>query len=486
MFEVVKISAEDAKTILGFKEGHFLDCKRAEVKPAKMSETISAFANASGGEFYLGAGHQDDKSKDFVWMGFKDAEAANAHIQVIEGMGDLGNHYRARFLEADGYTGLVLHLVIPKTKAIIKATDGNIYVRKNAQNLRITGDDGLRRLELDKGIATFEDETVNISKDNVTNSLVVNTFALSVVPSAEPEDWLRSQFLLEKEKPTVAGVLLFSDEPQAALPKRSAIKLYRYKSKEEEGSRETLAFDPITIEGCIYDLIGKSVAETKKQIEGMKKLGVGGLEDVVYPDETLHEVVTNAVLHRDYSIASDIHVRIYDNRIEVESPGKLPGHVTTENILREQSARNPKLVRIINKFPDPPNKDVGEGLNTAFEAMKKLRLREPEIEEGENSVTVYIAHAPLASSEETVLEYLKTHEVITNSIARDLTGIRSENSMKEVFYRLNKRELIERVPGKKGNASAWRNYTGTGEGAEGDADSGDEAASGDFQPELFE
>jgi ATP-dependent DNA helicase RecG len=46
-----------------------------------------------------------------------------------------------------------------------------------------------------------------------------------------------------------------------------------------------------------------------------------------------------------------------------------------QTALNEQSARNPKIVRLINKFPDPPNKDVGDGLNTAFEAMKKLRLR---------------------------------------------------------------------------------------------------------------
>jgi len=65
---------------------------------------------------------------------------------------------------------------------------------------------------------------------------------------------------------------------------------------------------------------------------------------VTYPHETLHEIITNAVLHRDYSIPVDVHVRIYDDRIEVESPGRLPGHVTKQNILDEQSARNPKIV----------------------------------------------------------------------------------------------------------------------------------------------
>ena len=316
----------------------------------------------------------------------------------------------------------------------------------------------------------FEDETVAVSLDTITNSKVIIDFMLKIVPSAEPEEWTASQFLVTDDKPTVAGLLLFSDEPQAALPKRSAIKLYRYKSKEEEGTRDTLAFDPITIEGCLYDLIFEAVAKTKKLIEGLKRLGVTGLEDVIYPHETLHEIVTNAVLHRDYSIAADTQIRIYDNRIEVDSPGRLPGHVTTTNVLREQSARNPKIVRLINKFPNPPNKDVGEGLNTAFEAMKKLRLREPEIEEKENSVIMYIHHSPLASPEDTVMEYLNSHDEITNAIGRDLTGIRSENSMKEVFLRLKKRNMIEPVPGKRGNAYAWRKYQGT-PGSGGDTDS---------------
>jgi len=163
------------------------------------------------------------------------------------------------------------------------------------------------------------------------------------------------------------------------------------------------------------------------------------------------------VLHRDYSIPADVQVRIFDDRIEVESPGRLPGHITEENILREQSARNPKLVRLINKFPDPPNKDVGEGLNTAFEAMRKLRLEEPEIEESEHSVTVYIRHTALASAHDTVMAYLEKNGEITNRIARELTGIRSENSMKNVFLKLKERSMIEPVPGKEiGGGAAWR------------------------------
>jgi ATP-dependent DNA helicase RecG len=195
-------------------------------------------------------------------------------------------------------------------------------------------------------------------------------------------------------------------------------------------------------------------------VEGIQRLGPKGFEPVVYPAEALHEIVTNAVLHRDYSIATDVQIRVFENRIEVESPGRLPGHVTTRNILKTQFSRNGVLVRLVHKFPDPPNKDVGEGLNTAFDAMKKSRLRPPVIRETENAVIVEIRHDKLATAEESVMDYLANHDEITNREARELTGISSENTMKDVFLRLAKRNLIERVPGRKGASSAWQKFTG--------------------------
>jgi ATP-dependent DNA helicase RecG len=180
----------------------------------------------------------------------------------------------------------------------------------------------------------------------------------------------------------VAGLLLFAEEPQAIIPKHCGIKVYRYKTQESEGFREVLEFDPKTVEGCLYDQIKKAVDLTKLITESIPKMGKAEkFEAIEYPPETLHEIVTNAVIHRDYSVADDVHIRIFDNRIEVKSPGRLPAHVTVKNILNERSARNGAVVRILNKFPDPPNKDVGEGLNTAFAAMYKLGLKEPVIEE---------------------------------------------------------------------------------------------------------
>jgi ATP-dependent DNA helicase RecG len=310
-------------------------------------------------------------------------------------------------------------------------------------------------LERNKGITSFESEPVSVGLDNVCNSEAAIKFILEVVPTSEPEAWLRKQELIKNDKPTVAGVVLFSDLPQAVLPKRTGIKIYRYKTGATEGTRDTLVDLPVSIEGCAYDVIASAVKATREIISGIQVFGAKGLEPVSYPKETLHEVITNAVLHRDYSIADDVHVRIFDNRVEVESPGRLPAHITTKNILKERFARNGNLVRVINKFPDPPNQDVGEGLNTAFDAMRSVRLKEPVIVESDNAVIVHIKHERLASADSIVMEYLENNAMITNRIARDLTGIKSENSMKTVFLRLRDAKIIRPVSGRSGFSSAW-------------------------------
>ncbi|MBB4125431.1 putative HTH transcriptional regulator [Xanthomonas translucens] len=111
---------------------------------------------------------------------------------------------------------------------------------------------------------------------------------------------------------------------------------------------------------------------------------------------------------------------------------------------------------MINKFPDPPNKDVGEGLNTAFDAMRKLRLKDPEIHEGLSSVNVIIPHQKLASPEDLVMEFLRVNHEVTNRQAREMCGVRSENSMKGIFKRLESKGLIEQVPDRTRFKAAWR------------------------------
>lgn len=452
-FEVRTLSDRELVALFSIEENHFNDFKAKDIEGKKASRTVSAFANASGGDIYIGIREEND-TKLKHWEGFKTIEEANGFIQMLCELLVVTNNYNVLFLKHPQLGTYVLQATIFKTQAIVYCTDKKVpYVRKGAQNLPYDTPEKIRRLELDKGITSFENEIVAESDiSDVNESDIWKSFQKNIVPDTDTGAWLKKQRLYVKGKLTVAGLLLFSDEPQICLPKRSSIKIFRYQTSGE-AERDTLVGLPVTIEGCAYKQIYDAVSKTKEIIESLKKFGKE-FETIEYPEETLHEIITNAVLHRDYSIATDIQIRIFDNRVEVESPGKLPGYVTVENILTAQSARNPKLVRLINKFPEAPNKDVGEGLNTAFEAMAKLRLKDPVIEERDNSVLVIIKHEKLASSEEIVVDYLMKNDNITNRVGRSITGIKSENIMKRVFWKLRDAGMIYMIG--KGAAAAWR------------------------------
>lgn len=455
MYPIYEIDDEQAAKIIAIQENYLNDIKAREIKPAKLSETISAFSNAAGGDVYVGVG-EDKTANTRTWLGFDDPEQANDIFHVLFQAHAFGNHVKFEFLSNKSLQGLVLHITIKKVKEIVKSSSGEVFVRINAGKQKIDTPEKLKRLELDKGIVTFENEWVEIPLPRIENSLSILNFLINVIPSGEPLTYLGNQDLIKDGHARVCGILLFCDEPAVFLPKRSSVKIMRYMTKDDDIGREFLEGTPLTIEGDAYNLIYGAVSATKRIIESIKRLGEDGLETVEYPEDALHEVITNAILHRDYSIVADVQIRIFDNRIEIENPGKLPGHVTTANILDTQSARNPALVRLINKFPNPPNKDVGEGLNTAFQAMATLRLKPPIILEKDNSVLIVIRHDPLGSPEELVMKFMETNEEITNSLARDITGIKSENTMKNVFLRMKARNMLEPIPDRKGSASAWR------------------------------
>lgn len=451
-----ELSFSEFTTIVNKQEDWFSDKKSKNIKPSKLSRTISAFANANGGDIYIGISCQEDKNS-YYWDGFSVEEDTNPYIALLDEMMPTCEDFIVECFTYPDYDSVVLHFVIHKTQTIIYASDQKAYIRNGTQNLPCNTDDKLLRLRMDKGLASFEDEVTQCVFDEIKNSSVLNKFISQIVPQSSGYDWLRSQRVMkESAKLTVAGVLLYDECPQAILPKQSAIRILRYHTDEREGTRESLQEGfPISIEGDIYNLIVNAVSKVAEIVESVEVVGTQKIEAKKYPYVTLHEIITNAVLHRDYSILKDIQVRVFTNRIEVESPGLLPGHITLKNILKEQFSRNPKIVRLISKFPAPPNKDAGEGLNTAFAAMLEMHLQKPQIFETEHSVVVIIKHERLADAESIVLEYMQSHQTINNLTARQITGISDANKMKRVFIRLKEKKYLKIVPGTRSSATLW-------------------------------
>ena len=276
-------------------------------------------------------------------------------------------------------------------------------------------------------------------------------------PKTDPLEFVINQNLVDYKtwEARVAAGLLFHPSPSAIMPRKCAVKITRYETREEDPERDHLA-EQVTVEGPLFRLIRETVDAATKMMSGVKVWTADGIGTLDYPPEAIWETIVNAIIHRDYSISDDVQIYIFDDRIDIYSPGKLPGYVTLDNILDARFSRNQKIVRTLNRYKEAPNKDLGEGLNTAFQKMKEFGLKNPEIFEDGNYTVVRLPHTPLATPGDAIMRFLETHDRITNKQAREITGIRSENLVKREFYKLRDAGLLEQIPELKGPKSAWR------------------------------
>jgi ATP-dependent DNA helicase RecG len=155
----VLIKEDRIPELLNIEENYFNDVKAKAIKPAKLSETVSAFANASGGDIYIGI-TENTRTGCRQWDGFPNIETANSIIQMLHDLAPLENFYTVTFLKHPVLNTLVLQLSIMKTATIVLATDNIPYVRHNAQKDPANTPEKLKRLQLDKGIAQFENEVI--------------------------------------------------------------------------------------------------------------------------------------------------------------------------------------------------------------------------------------------------------------------------------------------------------------------------------------
>lgn len=456
--QVREISAADALSLSSEPEGHFYDRKAAQIKGAKLQKLVCAFANADGGDVYVGiADDKDEADPTKRWAGASTMEEFNQLIQSLMEMSS-SPPMTLEFLKSPISANYVLHIQVDKSQSVHQTSDGTVYERKGAQSLPIKEAERIAALGFAKGASSYEDMQVDSAEaEDVVDAEEIKVFLSEYSPKTDPLDLSINKGLIDRKnfKPKACGLLLFSNEPSGVIPKKCSVKIVRYETKEDDPERDHLAFTE-TIEGPLFPLIRNSVKRVTEIMSSIKVWTTEGAKSMEYPPETLWEIVVNAVIHRDYSVSDDVQILVFDNRIEVLSPGRLPGFVSRDNILDVRYARNPKVVGMLSKYKDAPNKDIGEGLNTAFQKMKEWKMRNPEILEEENYVRVVIPHASLATPQEAIMEFLSNNATITNKQARDITGIKSENAVKSEFYKLRDAGKIEMIPELKGNKAAWR------------------------------
>ena len=135
----------------------------------------------------------------------------------------------------------------------------------------------------------------------------------------------------------------------------------------------------VIFEGTILKMVTDAIAYLDTQIKEKTYLGQDGrfVTEEEYPKFVRQEIIVNAVTHRDYSIrGTDIQIKMFDGRIVVESPGKLPGLVKTNNIRHTHLSRNPKIAEFLKAYSFV--KEYGEGVDRMWKELEAIGLQGPE------------------------------------------------------------------------------------------------------------
>lgn len=194
---------------------------------------------------------------------------------------------------------------------------------------------------------------------------------------------------------TVAGLLLFGDQPQQHLP-TALVRVLRYRGLERgTGARQQLVED-VRCEGPIPEVLGLARQAMSRLQPTRRALGASGRFEPrgLVPEDAWLEGLVNAVVHRSYSMAGDhIRVEIFDDRIEVESPGRFPGLVALNDPLNStRFARNPRIARVCADLS--LGQELGEGIRRMFEEMRLAGLADPMYRQTPASVQLSLSGTP--------------------------------------------------------------------------------------------
>ena len=330
-----------------FKQVEFRNDRPTAPRRPDLADELAAFANAEGGVILFGvtdAGQvqgmtraQLDALERFV------VEVCNDSIQPqIE-----VDTYRH---DLDGR--MVLAVSIAAGYALHNSPGGS-YRRTGSSKRRMTSDQALR-LAQRRGQSRFLwfDEQPVAGTGFATLSEGLWKPLLSVSAAAEPEQALRNLRLLTLDehdalRATVAGVLLCAEKPEDWFP-NAMVTATRYRGLD----RASEQLDAQEIAGPLHRQIADAVRFAVRNMRVAARKSPGREDLPQYSVEAVFEAVVNAVAHRDYSVSGRrIRLSMFEDRLEVESPGALPNGMTIAGMEASQATRNEVIASVFGRMP---------------------------------------------------------------------------------------------------------------------------------------
>jgi ATP-dependent DNA helicase RecG len=464
--------------LLSISESRTFDVKRVSGKMVqKALESICAFANTEGGVLALGI-EDPAKAKGMQRVyGVQENPEAVDELQrkTLTQFNPPINNIRFIRLDCilrDGQAGEVVMVRVGKSDQVHSIVDDGTWLRLEASNREMSASE-ITELAYQRGVRSAETESVAVPLELLDTPVWRSFVASRSLRAGTQAEQLVRIGLADKvgEKDSVqilprrAAVLLFAEEPGsllAAFGGRADIRLMVYAGKEMGmGALPNLRKPPKTIRGPLIEQIDLAVKTVLDELaQGLTLASSGFKTRHQYPERVVKEAIVNAVIHRDYRLNRDIVVRVFDDRIVIESPGVLPGVITPTNIQFARSkARNPLIALTLREFAVPPNIDDGEGVRMMFGEMAAAQLYPPQYRQNTEaavetlSVTLFNEDRPAVWTE--VNDWIERNGPIANA---DVCRIAAVDTLKasKMLRSWVDRGLLEPLPGRVRSNAAYR------------------------------
>lgn len=453
--------------ILHRTEGLRLETKRVSGKMVqKALETICAFSNAVGGALILGV---EDPAKA------EGEDRLYGLSENLEAVAELRRKVKSHFqppIEEPTFTLLptrnrrgasdeiAVVRVAPGTKVHSIMDDGT-WLRVDNTNRQMAAAE-VTSLSYKRGVVSAEAELVDIDLSLVDTDSFKAYCEQRGLKRGSLEHRLETIGLAKRDEgrclPTKAAVLLFADSPSDLLAlsgSRAGVRVFQYVGTTiERTENPNLRKQPKNFSAPIYDLIEVSTSYVMGEISSGFEMAGGFTAKHQYPVRVIKEAITNAVLHRDYRYPRDVNVRIFDDRIEVESPGDFPANITPSTIeIAQSTPRNPSVVNHLREFASPPNVDAGEGVPMMFSEMKARGLYPPRYAVRQDSaipvVTVILLNEERPAVWERVSAFIDKHGAIANRDLREITSLETLQATRMLKGWVEKGLLLKEGGGKR-------------------------------------
>ena len=312
------------------------------------ADEVAAFANAAGGVVL--AGVADDGNV----IGMSRAQIVSLDALLVEVSTDSIKppvRIRTHHMELSGGK-LVLLAEVPESDSVHESPGGS-YIRVGASKRLMAGDERLRLAQRrsQARFLWFDKQPVPETGFKTLTEALWKPL-LSAEGAAEPVAALGKLALLEDDeagvlRATVAGVLLCTPNPGQWLP-NACITATRYRG----GDRASGQTDAREITGPLNEQIAGAVAFAARNMQVAARKDPARSDLPQYSEKAVFEALVNAVVHRDYSMrGSKIRLSMFDDRLEIQSPGCLPNNRTVESMAARQSTRNEALTSVLARMP---------------------------------------------------------------------------------------------------------------------------------------